>query len=346
MKKRNRTQWMHYSKMGLALGALTVVLAACGGNTTKTTEQPPATVETTTPSATTEQPTTDSKMLTAEEIPTALLEGKYNEVYNQFSDDFKKQITEKDFTASAEMSLKSVKTFNKAADMEINDADVRSWVSDSGDLGLNVTMDKQGTILGLQAKALTPAPATDKVTTKNEYAFPFKGDWFVFWGGNNALINYHYEYESQRYAYDFIQRKDGHSYSGDPLKNESYYAFGQPLYAPADGKVVSVVSNIADNEPVGKMNPDVPAGNEVVIAHSNGEYSVIGHMKKGSALVKVGDMVKTGDKLGLVGNSGNSSEAHLHYQVSDGADLFKSKAIQIKWNDGSEPVQGETITAK
>lgn len=340
MKKNNNSTWMHYSKWALALGTLTVAITACSGTNTA---QPATTVDTTTPTTATEQPTTPTAKLTAEEIPTALLEGQYKEVYGQFSDDFKKQISEKDFVSSAEASLQSVKAFNKAADMEINDADVRSWVSDSGNIGLNLTIDQQGTILGLQAKALTPTPATDKVTTKNEYVFPFKGDWFVFWGGNNALINYHYEYESQRYAYDFIQRKDGHSYSGDPLKNESYYAFGQPLYAPADGKVVSVLSNIPDNEPVGKMNPKVPAGNEVVIAHANGEYSVIGHMKKGSALVKVGDMVKTGDKLGLVGNSGNSSEAHLHYQVSDGADLFKSKAIQIKWQDGSKPVQGETI---
>lgn len=345
MKKSNNVTWMNYSKLALALGALTVVITACSGNSNNTAE-PATTVETTTPTTTTEQPTASTAKLTAEDIPTALLEGQYKEVYAQFSDDFKKQITEKDFISSAEASLQSVKKFNKAADMEINDADVRSWVSDSGDLGLNVTIDKQGSILGLQAKALAPATTTDQVTTKNEYAFPFKGDWFVFWGGNNALINYHYEYESQRYAYDFIQRKDGFSYKGDPLKNESYYAFGQPLYAPADGKVVSVLSNIPDNEPVGKMNPKVPAGNEVVIAHANGEYSVIGHMKKGSALVKVGDMVKTGDKLGLVGNSGNSSEAHLHYQVSDGADLFKSKAIQINWQDGSKPVQGETVTAK
>ncbi|MGV7114963.1 peptidoglycan DD-metalloendopeptidase family protein [Paenibacillus kyungheensis] len=343
MKKNNNVTWMHYSKWALALGALTVAITACNGTNTA---QPATTVDTTTPTTATEQPTTPTAKLTAEEVPTALLEGQYKEVYAQFSDNFKKQISEKDFVSSAEASLQSVKAFNKAADMEINDADVRSWVSDSGNIGLNLTIDQQGTILGLQAKALTPTPATDKVTTKNEYAFPFKGDWFVFWGGNNALINYHYEYESQRYAYDFIQRKDGFSYKGDPLKNESYYAFGQPLYAPADGKVVSVLSNIPDNEPVGKMNPKVPAGNEIVIAHSNGEYSVIGHMKKGSALVKVGDMVKTGDKLGLVGNSGNSSEAHLHYQVSDGADLFKSKAIQIKWQDGSKPVQGETITAK
>jgi len=340
MKKNNNVTWMHYSKWALALGALTVAITACSGTNTA---QPATTVDTTTPTTATEQPTTPTAKLTAEEVPTALLEGQYKEVYAQFSDNFKKQISEKDFVSSAEDSLQSVKAFNKAADMEINDADVRSWVSDSGNIGLNLTIDQQGTILGLQAKALTPTPATDKVTTKNEYAFPFKGDWFVFWGGNNALINYHYEYESQRYAYDFIQRKDGFSYKGDPLKNESYYAFGQPLYAPADGKVVSVLSNIPDNEPVGKMNPKVPAGNEIVIAHSNGEYSVIGHMKKGSALVKVGDRVKTGDKLGLVGNSGNSSEAHLHYQVSDGADLFKSKAIQIKWQDGSKPVQGETV---
>lgn len=328
-------------KTSLLFILIVLFISACSQNSSEISS---TSTEQNNPSS--ESTPADTETLSSDDIPTALLDGKYTEVYNQFSDEFKKQLTEKDFVATAELALKDVKAFNEAVDTELNDKDIRSWVSDTGNLGLNVTLDDQGTILGLQAKALMPTPATDNITTQNEYAFPFKGDWFVFWGGNNALINYHYEYESQRYAYDFIQRKDGHSYSGDPLKNESYYAFGQPLYAPLDGKVVSVVSNIPDNTPVGKMNPEVPAGNEVIIEHTNGEYSIIGHMKKGSALVKVGDTVKTGDQLGLVGNSGNSSEAHLHYQVSDGADLFTSKAIPIKWKDGSKPVQGETVEAK
>lgn len=93
------------------------------------------------------------------------------------------------------------------------------------------------------------------------------------------------------------------------------------------------------------MNEKVPAGNEVVIDHG-GEYSVLAHMKKGSVKVKVGDKVKSGDEIGLLGNSGNSSEAHLHFQVSDGADLFKSRSININWKNRIAPVQGETITAE
>jgi murein DD-endopeptidase MepM/ murein hydrolase activator NlpD len=48
--------------------------------------------------------------------------------------------------------------------------------------------------------------------------------------------------------------------------------------------------------------------------------------------------------IGLAGNSGNSSEAHLHYQVADKADLFTSKSLNIRWANGLKPIQGDTIS--
>ncbi|MFD1906546.1 M23 family metallopeptidase [Paenibacillus rhizoplanae] len=84
------------------------------------------------------------------------------------------------------------------------------------------------------------------------------------------------------------------------------------------------------------MNAEEPAGNVVVIDHGNGEHSITAHLKKGSVAVKKGDNVQQGDLIGHLGNSGNSSEAHLHFQVSDGPDLFTSRSIQIRWADQSQ----------
>ncbi|WP_378124316.1 M23 family metallopeptidase [Cohnella sp. GCM10012308] len=210
-------------------------------------------------------------------------------------------------------------------------------------IGLRLGSLPDGEIVTLQVVQLESFPASDAVKTKHEYALPLKSEWFVFWGGENALTNYHYDYEMQRYAYDLIQVKDGCSYSGDQAKNESYHAFGQEIVAPRDGIVVQAVSDIADNEPVGTMNADQPIGNVVVLDHGAGEYSFLAHLKKVSVAVGVGDVVKKGELLGLCGNSGNSSEAHLHFQVSDSPDLFNGKSIRIHWEHGLNPQQGDTL---
>ncbi|MFK4340346.1 MULTISPECIES: peptidoglycan DD-metalloendopeptidase family protein [unclassified Paenibacillus] len=334
--RKNRIEIFHYGKMVLVASAFAAFITACGGGGGNSEVAKDIPNETT---------NTKDQTVKPEEVPEKLLEGKYAEVYDQFSNEFKQQLSEADFVKMAPDSLKGVDSFKQASVMKLNGSEQRSWISDSGKIGLITVFDEKGTILGLQAKKLSPSPETDNRLTKIKYDWPLKGEWFVTWGGTNALVNYHYEYESQRYAYDLIQKKDGYSYKGDPLKNTSYYAFGQPILAPTSGTVVSVVNNIPDNEPVGVMNEKVPAGNEVVIDHG-GEYSVLAHMKKGSVKVKVGDKVKSGDEIGLLGNSGNSSEAHLHFQVSDGADLFKSRSININWKNRIAPVQGETITAE
>ncbi len=279
----------------------------------------------------------------ADEIGQALLDGDYEGVYYQTTKDFHSQMSLEEFTQAGPEILKGVESWTKESELDLNDSYYITWMNQDRSKGLKVGADKNHVIGYLQVVPVEQFPSTDSVKTKHEYGLPFKGEWFVFWGGENVLANYHYEVEMQRYAYDLIQVKDGYSYSGDKTKNESYYAFGQEIIAPRAGIVVRVVSNIKDNEPVGKMNPEQPEGNVVVIDHGDGEYSFLAHMKKDSVVVKVGDKVEKGDLLGLCGNSGNTSEAHIHYQVSDGTDLFTGKSINIKWENGLNPHQGDII---
>jgi murein DD-endopeptidase MepM/ murein hydrolase activator NlpD len=78
-----------------------------------------------------------------------------------------------------------------------------------------------------------------------------------------------------------------------------------------------------------------PAGNIVVIKHTNGEYSNYLHLKPGSVQVKAGDQVKQGQVIGKVGHSGNSTEPHLHFQVTDGEDPMYSRGIPVKFKNVS-----------
>lgn len=187
---------------------------------------------------------------------------------------------------------------------------------------------------------------SDHHPTKQAYKPPFTGEWLVFWGGNNEFVNYHYASLGERYAYDLVIARGGLSYEGDPSKNESYYAFGQPVVAPRDGTVVRVENNIVDNDPVGVPNEKDMAGNYVVIDHGNGEYSMLAHFKKGSVVVKKGDVVKQGQLLGECGNSGNSSEPHIHFQVSDKPQFEEGMSIRIRFEGGIDPVYGQTITGQ
>lgn len=326
------------AKTVLAIGSLALLLTACGGG--KTDMKNNTKVEQTSNSAVESNET----MFLPDDLPNFLLKGNYKEMYAHFSQPLKDEVSETELAETAKEFTKDIQTLNKASDMQLNGFDRRTWVSDAGNKGLIGMFDPDGTISLIQIQELPSSPETDSKLSKQEYALPFEGDWFVFWGGENILVNYHYEVEIQRYAYDFIQAKENYSYKGDPLKNKSYYAFGEKIFAPADGTIVSVMNDIKDNEPVGVMNPNQATGNNVVIDHG-GEFSHLAHLKKGSITVKPGDKVKKGDIIGLTGNSGNSSEPHLHFQISDGVDLFNSRSIPVRWGNGLKLIQGETITA-
>ena len=82
----------------------------------------------------------------------------------------------------------------------------------------------------------------------------------------------------------------------------------------------------AQNELLAK-SVKAPLGNFVVIRHAGGEHSYYAHLKQGSVRVKAGDTVKRGQPIGQVGHTGNSTEPHLHFQLTDGPDAMYSRGL-------------------
>lgn len=146
----------------------------------------------------------------------------------------------------------------------------------------------------------------------------------------------------EMFAVDFsVVDSLGEAYSGDRRNNMNYYIFGETVYAPANGKVLKINNHFEDNTPGSlafevqdtKTNRDLFAGNCIVIDHLNGEYSFLVHLKRGSVTVKEGDIVKKGEPIGQVGNSGSSMYAHLHYQLCDRPDYLNSNGLPIYFHN-------------
>lgn len=139
---------------------------------------------------------------------------------------------------------------------------------------------------------------------------------------------------AQSFAIDYVKLDDKwRRFTGDSLKNENYYAEGVDALAVANGIVVATKDGIPENTP-GIESRAVPitletvGGNHVIIDLRDGRYAFYAHLKPGSLRVKLGDRVRRGQVIGLVGNSGNSTEPHLHFYISD---------------DGNSPLGSEGI---
>ncbi|HLD24999.1 MAG TPA: M23 family metallopeptidase, partial [Patescibacteria group bacterium] len=90
-----------------------------------------------------------------------------------------------------------------------------------------------------------------------------------------------------------------------------------------------------------------------IIDHKNGEYSLLCHFKHQSIQVKAGDTVKQRDVLGLCGNTGNTSEPHIHFSLQDGPFMHRSRALPAqfhkilvdgKWKTNYEPERGQMVS--
>jgi murein DD-endopeptidase MepM/ murein hydrolase activator NlpD len=218
------------------------------------------------------------------------------------------------------------------------------------------TLGPDDSVAGFFIRPVPEAPAREQLeyATKTELRLPFAGPWFVFWGGRTLEQNYHFATVDQRFAYDIVVQRNGRSHAGEGKRNEDYYCFDQKIVAPAAGVVVSVENGVADNVP-GVMNAQVPMGNHVILDHGNGEFSFLCHLRQGTVAVKKGDQVKVGDLLGRAGNSGNSSEPHLHFHLQDTGEFAKGRGLPAPFKgyradgklvDRGEPVKGQTIVNK
>jgi Peptidase family M23 len=223
-------------------------------------------------------------------------------------------------------------------------------------LKTTISLEASGLIVGFLIEPEKQPASSNflEYQTKTNLRLPFAEDWFVVWGGRTLEQNYHAIDPSQRFAYDLLIQRNGQTHSGDGKRNEDYFAFAKPILAPADARVVSSVNDVPDNTP-GTMNPRQPAGNHVWLDFGNGEFALLAHFKQGSVLVKTGQQVKAGEQLGLTGNSGNSSEAHLHFHLQTTPDFGKGEGLPAQFvnylADGAviargEPLQGQSIRSR
>lgn len=173
--------------------------------------------------------------------------------------------------------------------------------------------------------------------SKNQYLLPFKGSWYVEYGGTKKKNSHSWNIVGQRYAYDFEIRKDDSPYHSDPTKIANYYSYLENVFAPADGWVIDIVDEY-ENTHITKDRKIIndcnnPRGNHIIIKHKHGEYSTICHFEKHSFCVEVGDLVKAGQMIGKVGNSGNTQGPHIHFQIQKGIDPDNSFGIPIKFKN-------------
>lgn len=159
--------------------------------------------------------------------------------------------------------------------------------------------------------------------------FPLKnGVYIVGHGGSNPLINYHNVSESQKYALDISKLNvlGTRAWGIYPKELERYAIFEKTLYSPCDGRILDVDKGYKDFNPPNRGEGH-PAGNHVVIECGKAQVT-IAHMKENSIVVDSLATVKIGDIIGKVGNTGNTSEPHLHIHAE-----VEGRGIPIKFNN-------------
>lgn len=206
------------------------------------------------------------------------------------------------------------------------------------------TLDGDGRVAGFFVRpqaATEPAPSAHlNYTTRADLRLPFDGEWSVFWGGRSVAENYHAVDRGQRFAYDLLLLRDGRSHDGDASVLSNYHCWGEPILAPADGTVVATVGDLPD-QAIGSTDTAHPAGNHVVLDLGHGEYAFLAHLRQGSLAVQEGDRVQQGQQLGECGNSGNTSEPHLHVHLQDSPRFGDGDGLPAQFQDylaDDEPV--------
>jgi murein DD-endopeptidase MepM/ murein hydrolase activator NlpD len=115
---------------------------------------------------------------------------------------------------------------------------------------------------------------------------------------------------------------------GDRHRLDSHTSYGQPLFAPVDGRVDRAVTDRPDVA-IGESDSVQILGNHVVIEVGGGRWVLLAHLMKGSVLVSEGQQVRRGQPIARCGNSGNTSAPHLHLQVQNGPDFEASDLVSL-----------------
>lgn len=200
-----------------------------------------------------------------------------------------------------------------------------------------------------------------------ELTLPFAGRWLVQNSPARRVPSHGVDVLGQRYAIDFVGVDDtGRSSAVRDWRTvlsteppERFVGFGRPILAPVAGRVVEVhdgeVDHVARRSQLAllpyalsqaarvRAGVDAVAGNRVVLAdRDSGAYVALVHLRAGSLHVTVGDEVTHGEVLAECGNSGNSTEPHVHLQAMDRQDVATAEGLPIVFRQFREHPPGAT----
>jgi len=211
------------------------------------------------------------------------------------------------------------------------------------------------------------------MTGEMELWLPFTGLWLARNSPARRVPSHGTDLMGGRYAIDFIgvdhrRRTAGRRDWRTLLATEPperYFAYGRPILAPAAGTVVDVHDGEIDHVGRRSQLSLVPyalgqaarlrqgvraiAGNYVIIALPGGAFVALVHLRAGSVRVAIGDEVTTGQPLGACGNSGNSTQPHVHVQVMDNLDLSIARGLPMafrrfrEWPRGGKQPQDREL---
>jgi hypothetical protein len=143
--------------------------------------------------------------------------------------------------------------------------------------------------------------------------------------------------DAELFDIDWLQEVDGSLYHGDGKQLDDYPSFGAPIYAVADGSIVSTISDRPEVPPT-ETNPNVRTpddfgGNEIVEKLGSGVYAFYAHLQTDSVMVRPGQVVHTGQMIARLGNTGNTTAPHLHFGIHDGPRPLASNSLPFEIDD-------------
>lgn len=344
-----------------------VVVAGLLGFVSSTAAQPVRDLEPVDPEPTRAAPTekTAARVL-GDTLTEALYAGRFDELWSQSSPSFRRQFGSKDGLAAFARKVKNdFGTELRVGGVKVTERNgvtvyARLAVFSLYARGVEVqwTWDAAQQVTAVSARpAVGESPSPHSATVpKTALRLPVDGAWNVLWGGRTWDDNRHASVADQRYALDLLVWKKGSAtFEGDGSRNEQYFCWGKAVRAPAEGVVLVADDGMRDNAPNAPAPTERIFGNHVVLDHGNGEYSLLAHLQRGSVAVKAGTRVTAGQLLGRTGNSGISTEPHLHYQLMDAPQWVKAHGLPAAFSDYTadgkpvargEPRRGQTIVAR